>query len=85
MATPRMEMFAPGGCAPLVPAGGKYASYQLAVRKIQGDWIRVAVEVPSTHPCADYADAKVERTTAAWVRRYNAEGRYQIWYAHDSC
>jgi len=70
---------------PLVPAGGKNASYQIAVRKIQGDWIQVAAEVPSTHPCSDYADAKVERTTTAWVRRYNAIGRYQIWYAHDSC
>jgi hypothetical protein len=69
----------------LVPAGGNYASYELTVLKIEGDWIEVGIEVPSTHPCSDYANAKVQRSRRAWVQKYNSDGRYQIWYVHDSC
>jgi hypothetical protein len=85
----RVEFFdAPNGrrvLFSLIPDGGKAASYDLRVVNIERDWIQVALNVPSPHPCGDYPYAKLQRSTTAWVRRYNAEGRYQIWYAHDSC
>ncbi len=69
----------------LVPDGGNYASYKLEVLKIEANWIQIALEVPNTHPCSDYADAKVQRSTTAWVRRHDSRGRYQVWYVTDSC
>lgn len=69
----------------LVPDGGDHASYKLEVLKIEANWIQVALDVPNTHPCSDYADAKLQRSTTAWVRRHDSRGRYQVWYVTDSC
>ena len=60
-------------------------SYSLSVLAIERDWIQVALEVPSTEPCGGDPEAKVERSTYAWVRRYDSKGRYQIGYSAGGC
>lgn len=70
---------------PLTPKSGKEPSYKLSVRSIETDWIQVVLEVPDTDPCGGNPEAKVERTTTAWVRRHDSKGRYQIGYASAGC
>ena len=70
---------------PLTPSGGTEPSYTLKVLAIERDWIRVRLIVPDD-PCGGGDPTwKVERTTTAWVRRYDARGRYQIAYAAAGC
>ena len=60
-------------------------TYKLTLLSIRGDWIEVGLEVPSTEPCGGDPEAKVERSTTAWVRRYDSKGRYQIGHAAGGC
>lgn len=69
----------------LTPSGGTEPSYTLEVLALERDWIRVRLTVPDD-PCGGGDPTwKVERTTTAWVRRYDARGRYQIAYAAAGC
>jgi hypothetical protein len=63
------------------PAG----DYLLEVLSIRGSWIEVKLTVPDIDPCSGNPEAKVERRTRAWVRRYDRHGRYQIAYAPAGC
>jgi hypothetical protein len=85
----RVELFdAPDGRRirfPLVSESGEELSYKLEVLDIEGDWIEVSLEVPSTNPCGGDPEAKVQRSTTAWVRRHNSQARYQIGYGTAGC
>ena len=65
--------------------GDDELTYKLTLLSIRRDWIEVALEVPSTEPCGGDPEAKVERSTTAWVRRYDSKGRYQVGYAAGGC
>ena len=64
---------------------GEEPSYKLTVLSITRDWMEIALEVPNTEACGGDPEAKVERSTTAWVRRYDSKGRYQIGYAAGGC
>jgi hypothetical protein len=71
---------------PLTTLAADAASdYELEVMAIRGLWIEVQVTVPDTTGCSGNPEAKVERRTRAWVRRYDQRGRYQIAYAAAGC
>jgi len=70
---------------PLARAANADSDYELEVVSIRGSWIDVQVTVPNTNACGGNPEAKVERRTRAWVRRYDHRGRYQIAYAAAGC
>lgn len=70
---------------PLTLKAGGEPNYKLSVLAIETHWIQVALEVPDTDPCGGDPEAKVERSTTVWVRRFDGKGRYQIGYSPAGC
>ena len=70
---------------PLTSKAGGEPNYKLSVLSIETHWIQVALEVPDTDPCGGDPEAKVERSTTVWVRRFDGKGRYQIGYSPAGC